>query len=495
MIYNSFVLRRSALACVAVGFSLTAFSNLSMGAMLVNDGGTTLIDGVSDDLEVRDSSDPLPTTVDVVAGAVVGGGADASIAVFDTSIVNLIDGELLESFVASGNSVSTITGGSIGNDVISNDTATVNISGGSGDDLFINDASTINLTGGSFDTVEATGGTFNFSGGRVDDIDSGAGTSRFNISGDALVDDDAFFTGNSVVRVSGGQFDDEFQLFDNTAAFFSGGAIDDDLVVAGNAFVSIANLTVGDTIEAEGSSLTVIGGGTFGAIEAAEDARAFLFGGTVEEGVSALLGGTVNIGNATLLPVDDGPEVTATLNGSVNLTGTTLDELGISAGSSGRVVATDINAGAVEIDSIGSSVMLDGGSADTISVFAELESLIEIDGTDADTLSVFADTDSQVEIHGGLFDSGDLEARDGSTITIFGSGFSSLGISLDAGPIPFVAGDIKGFLADGSPFDFTFRRDFGAGLAAQIVLVPEPTAITLTILFAATVFGTRRRSF
>jgi len=64
----------------------------------------------------------------------------------------------------------------------------------------------------------------------------------------------------AVVQVSGGEFDDEFQLYDNSAAFFTGGVIGDDLVVADNAFASISNLTVDDTIEAGTGNDTVFGG-------------------------------------------------------------------------------------------------------------------------------------------------------------------------------------------------------------------------------------------
>lgn len=512
MIDNLFAALHHGALRVLLGFAILSTLHTARAATIINDGALTVINGVSDDIEVRDSAAPLPTTVEINTGAVVGGPpestAGVSVGVFDNSTVNLLGGELLGSFVADGNSVSTISGGVVGNDLVANGSSTVTINApvqfetdpetmemspiSTADDLSINDAATINFSAGYVDTVSATGGTFNFSGGRVDDIDEAGGTSRFNISGDALVDDDAFFVGNAVVEVSGGRFDDEFQLYDNTAAFFSGGEIGDDLVVADNAFASIASLTVGDTIEAEGSSLTAIGGGTFGAVEAAEGARVFLFGGTVEEGVTSVLGGTINISGATLLAVEDGPEVTASLTGTVNLTGTTLEELGISAGSSGRVVATGVTAGAVEIESIGSKVFLDEGSADSIDVSAELESLVVIDGTDAGTLSVLADTETKVEIRGGLFGAGDLESRDGSTIKIFGSGFTSLGLPLGAGPIPFVAGDIKGFLADGSPFDFTFRRDFAAGVAAQIVLVPEPTALALLALMAAASAATHR---
>jgi hypothetical protein len=78
-----------------------------------------------------------------------------------------------------------------------------------------------------------------------------------------------------------------------------------------------------------------------------------------------------------------------------------------------------------------------------------------------------------------------LEAIDASTITLIGSGFN-----YPLGPITDVEGTITGFLKDGSPIDWNFRRDS----AANIVLVPEPSAIALCGLGWLLAIGGRRCS-
>ncbi|MEQ8849729.1 hypothetical protein [Botrimarina sp.] len=464
---------------------LAATPGAALATTIYDSGSLGMITGPSDDIEVRDSAGGSPTFV-IADGAQIGfqlnpdntlaldpetnepisSNTAQSIAVFDTSIVAMQGGETADSVVVSDESRFALISGDIGDDILASDNASVTIAGGALDDLVAGGSALVAMSGGSADTVELSGSArFVFSGGRVDDIDTAGGSSRVFVGPGALIDDDAFFVESARLETTGGQFDDELQFYDNTTAYFNGGNVGDDLVAAGSSVIEIHDLTVDDTIEAEGSSRTTIFGGQFGAIEAAESAVVEFYGGTVLEGVAGLLGGKVVVDGGELAPVD-GPEVLANLNGTVDVFDTP---------------GTVLNAEA----SSGGAVNVFGGDFEELTVDALAAGAV-LDGADADELAVFAELGATVEIRGGQILDADLEARSGSTITLFGTEFFAFGQLLDFGPVPFVAGDLVGTLADGGSFSGVFRRDFGLGNAAQIVLVnlPEPTSALMTLAAA-----------
>lgn len=526
------------LTACAVALAIHAHA---VATTVIDDGASTSISAPSDDIEVRDAVGPVATTVNIEAGAQVGfvlnmdgtimmtpvldpdtglpvedpdtgevvmepviSNTDQSVAVFGTSSVNMSDGETADSFVGNENSVSAISGGVIGDDILLNDSAVINLSGGAADDVVITGSSTLNMSGGSVDTVEISGGTFNFSGGRIDDIENATG-GEVNISGDAHVDDDAFFFGSTVVHVTGGVFDDEFQLFENVTATFSGGSIDDDLVVAGNAQAVINDLSVGDAIEASGSSTTTINGGDFGAIEAIEGAVVNMTAGSVSETLLAALGSTVNVTGGSL-----GEEISASLNGVVNATVSSVaSELTIEAGANGQVnLSGNFDADLIEASTLAGSISLNGGRADTLSVLAELGGQIAVTDGDYHNVTIEAIDDSNVVVRGGLVDSSVvLETR--SRMTIFGGFYTYNGIPVEdlntvfgpgafdpvTGEIFLIAGDITGILVDGTKFTMTYSRQFNAGSNSRVFLkIPEPSTALLGLLAVGAVVGIRRAS-
>lgn len=497
---------RGAVAALVVG--LTLASAPARATTIFSDGMVNAVDGVIDDIEIRNSEANAPTFVisetaqvgfvDDGMGGLVSSNEDQSVAVFGSSRLNMLGGETADSIVANENATVIILGGAIGDDVVANENSVVIYENAAADDLTLSGAALVTMASGEFDTVELTGSTvYRFIGGLVDDIDNAGDDSSVFIGPGARVDDDSFFTGNATVEVTGGQFDDEFQLLGNNVGTFTGGAIGDDLVIEGTSRATIENLTVGDSIETGGDSHTTILSGTFGEIAGSGDVE--FLGGVVESGIIQNLGGKATIDGGQILP-GDGEEVSAALGGVVEVVSLTLEdafdasanaggELGI-----GNVTATDIN-----VNAIASEVEITGPDTGVLSVTADLGSSVEILGGEADELNVLAQLDSEVAIRGGSFAFGDITAAPGSTITIFGPSFEIFGLvvgdDIPFGPIPFAAGDLTGILRDGSPIDFDFQRNPDANIG-QIILVqvPEPATLGLAgCLVAASLVASRRR--
>ena len=410
---------------------------------LFDNGSDNTIAGPSIDVVVQDSSSAEATTLNVNGGAQVGfqlngdgtifidpetsepvsANEDQSITVNNSSILNFNEGVTADSILANDSAVVNILGGEIGDDVIANNNASVTISGSTFDDLAINDTAMAIMTGGSIDEPTVSGGEFNFSGGRVDDL-FGQGTGLVKTSGTAIVDDDAFFTGTSRLEASGGQFDDELQFFDDTSALFTGGNVDDDLVVAGNAQVEIQSLTVSDTIEAAENSVTNITGGAFGFIESEGAAVVNFNGGSVVEGASAFLGGTISIGNANLV---EGAAISAVLNGSITIDGATGVDLPVEAAN-------------------GATVIVKGITANSLIAAARAAGVLEVEGGEANQLDITGELGGEVVLTGGTYANIDVELETSSSLTIFGSDFT-----YNDTPV----GDLNATLGDGAFIDET----------------------------------------
>lgn len=482
-------LHNSALVGLVIAFGGLTIPS-AFGTTIFSDGMLNVITQPIDDIEVRDNVGGSPSLVvnngsqvgyqlnldgtlflDPVTNLPVSSNSSQSIAAFDTSIVAIAGGQTADSVVANDISRIAIFSGTIGDDIIANDDSSASIAGGTADDVLVRDNAVVVMSAGSVDTVQTSGtATFRFTGGRLDDIENATGASRVFVSGSAKIDDDAFFFGTSRLEATGGQFDDELQFFDNTTAYINGANVDDDLVVANNAVVDIDYITIADAIEASGDSTTNFHGGVIGNLIVGDRAVVNMSGGRVKDVIQVGPGGTVIATGGEF-----GSQVTASLNARVELLGGTASSIDLSAQSGG-------------------SLLLDGLVADAINI-GVLAGVAEIAGGSAGSLDVFAELEGEVFISGGVFASGDLEARTGSVITIYGKEFSVLGMPAPFGVIPFVAGNIVGTLADGSPIDVTFRRDFGLGNAAQIVLVnlPEPSAGLMAALAIPAVWSGRRK--
>lgn len=140
---------------VPVVFFICMHNESDAAAVVFNDGLTTSVstDIRPDFIQVLDSPDGDPTTVEIDPGAFVGTDEDS-----DTS------------FNVSDNSIGKISGGEIENDVEADGNAQIDIYGGiMHDDVEAFGAGTINIYGGTVrDDVEAFGaGTINIYGGEV----------------------------------------------------------------------------------------------------------------------------------------------------------------------------------------------------------------------------------------------------------------------------------------------------------------------------------------
>lgn len=299
------------------------------------------------------------------------------------------------------------------------------------------------------------------------------GAARLTILNGGRIDDDIVVKSSAHLEMGpGGRLDDEVEIRENATANFTGGRIDDDLVVVDQAVVTISNITIADSIEAAGNSQTYFNGGTAGDIFASENAVVNINGGIVTDIIAAAPGGVINMYSGGVAP-----QVSATLNGQVNLFGGQGGAVVASAQSSGRLLLGGLVANQIEVNSVAGEVAITGGAASELTVLAELG------GT--------------VDLYGGDFGAVDIEVLSNSVVTIYGTEFFAFGQPIAFGVVPFAAGNLIGTLADGSPLNATFRRQFfPVAQAGQIVLVslPEPTAGLMAALAIPAVWSGRRRA-
>lgn len=465
---------RTALAA-ALGFALAP---LVTATTIFDDAMVSTVDGPLDDIEVRDSVEGGTTTVNIEDGAQVGYqlNPDGTLLI-DPETSEPVNANEDQSVLALGASAFNMTGGETADTVRIGGTAVATISGGTiGDDLEIQDQPLLTFTGDALvsDDAQLSGASLMvMTGGTIDDQAFVQGNSVLRVF-DGNVNDDLFVEDNGVLIMSGGSFGDEVFVSGEGSATITGGYIDDDLNAEDNAVIDVQFVEVGDGldtsgngvvnisdaifgggVEAAGGSMVNIAGGEFGEAVLATGGSVHISGGTFGEGVSAGPNSLVELAGGTLSAFD-GAEVSAALNGRVHVASGEGTAVGIEAASGGVVEVDDIVAEEMTVNSLAGSVAINGGQAESLEVFAELGGVVEITGGD--------------------YPEGDLEAQSGAVITVRGYDFTVLGQPV-VGDIPFVAGDIQGFLSDGTAIDWTFRRQFSPlNQIATIRLVPEPAA-------------------
>ena len=126
---------------------------------LFDDGGFHLIDSSSPDIIVANAGPQMPTTVQIVDGAIIGTDPifDISVDVFNTSLVEIFGGFIENDVEVNDRASINVFGGTLADDVQAFNRGTFNLFGGSVlDDIEAFQRSTINLFGGSFaEDIEA----------------------------------------------------------------------------------------------------------------------------------------------------------------------------------------------------------------------------------------------------------------------------------------------------------------------------------------------------
>lgn len=524
------------LAVVAGALSFLGISSSSpvYAQLLLNDGENNTVNTFSDSLEVRNGPGGItdPTTLSVETGADIAALNGTSIALLQNSILQMSDGQTAGSINVADDSVANISGGSIGNDVVASGNSHLNLSGGTLDDLFINDSATVVMTGGFLDEPRISGnGSFQFSAGRVDDLIGLVSNSQVELSGTALVDDDAFFAG-SLFKMSGGQVDDELwigtsdggtTLSTGTKAVFTGGTIGDDLNVLSDAVVDIHDIQLEDNIDARDSGVAnVLGGMIKGSVSMLDSSIANISGGEfpnvfsdgeqleaiggtvnvtggmfgqagVNNGGAALasLGGSLNYSDAQIAGISSGDAPTATfsavLNGQINLSNSEFGRLKLEANSNGVIIASGYTADAVEVSTIGGgTVNLLGSGAAELDISVELGGIVNLSGGQFGDIDAILRSEGILNVIGQSFTVNNVPLE--NLDDVFGPG----GYDQSTGEIRFVSGLLGGVLANGDSFELSFTRFAVERAQLFVQIVPEPQTCLLAVVAAMAMLVLRR---
>lgn len=185
-------------------------------ALLIDDGGTTVIDStINDFIEVDDSPGGQPTTVRFEPGANVTASDSLgdSVFVFGDSSVIINGGQFFENVTALEDALLMINGGVVGNDALGFDGASLEVTGG-------------------------------------------------------VIDDDLELFGSATLDFSGGSIDDNLTAQDGSSVVMTGGDVGNDLEAIGGASVTVLGGTIGSDIEAVGVATIDLFGGVLGAVGA-----------------------------------------------------------------------------------------------------------------------------------------------------------------------------------------------------------------------------------
>ncbi|MGD9635460.1 MAG: hypothetical protein AB7G28_00500 [Pirellulales bacterium] len=193
--------------CATIGMfsclSLTASPILAVTTF--NDGAVHNVSAPIDQIEILDGAGSVPTTVNVLTGAVVGAGQTAfSVNVRDTSVFNMSGGSLFDELFLFNSSSAHLTGGSIGDDLTPDNNASVLVTSVTvNDDVEAHGGSTMTINGGSFDedvesldnaVITINGGTFQ----------TGADAASVSASGSSTINIHAGVFGSGSTTGSGG---------------------------------------------------------------------------------------------------------------------------------------------------------------------------------------------------------------------------------------------------------------------------------------------------
>ncbi|MEM6333955.1 MAG: PEP-CTERM sorting domain-containing protein [Planctomycetota bacterium] len=216
-----------AAACLALAAASPAM------ALIIDDGGTTVIDStVNDFIEVADGPGGQPTTVVFEPGANITDSDSVGDTVFVTggSSVVINGGQFFEDVTALDDASLTINGGTIGNDALGFNNNVVTITGGTvSNDVEVFANSSLVVTGG-------------------------------------LIGDDLEASDGSSVTFSGGTVTDNLSVENFATALITGGTIGNDLEAIGNVSITVLGGSIGSDIEAVGSATIDIFGGQLGAV-------------------------------------------------------------------------------------------------------------------------------------------------------------------------------------------------------------------------------------
>ncbi|MEM7311919.1 MAG: hypothetical protein AAF497_02085 [Planctomycetota bacterium] len=191
-------------------FLLSLASSQVVHAVLVFDnGGPNTVDTlVTDFIEVYDSLGGDVTTVTFDTGAIITGThpSDDTVAAFDRSVVNILDGIFSNDVTGYDESTINVYGGSLIDDLFGLQSATINVFGGTVvEDVTVLDDATAYLTGGVFnEDIEVDGGLIDISGGML--AANGLGGLDIGLGADAdgtIILRGSSFTVNGVPATSG----------------------------------------------------------------------------------------------------------------------------------------------------------------------------------------------------------------------------------------------------------------------------------------------------
>ncbi|MFO0790632.1 MAG: hypothetical protein U0805_14345 [Pirellulales bacterium] len=411
-----------------------------------------------------------------------------------------------DAFNANWGTAVTVNGGRLGNNFEATG-AVVNITGGSvGYRFKALYGSLVNISGGTIDRVlfATRGSVVNFSGGSLVDSLIAKSGSVVNISGGDVGAYLQAYSG-SVVNFSGGAIGHGGRL-DGATFNMSGGTLGDDFAAYGDSYISLSGGTIGERFQVGGkvriagndfrlNGVPIEGFEYVGSEVRLDIPTGAVLSGTLLDGTPFAFARTDKDAFASdalrlekwdvlpaspaviQLPVDGAPAgIRAGQSLIVNAGGKVGDNFGVGYGSALAIVGGEVGN---NCEAVGATVTMTGGKlgeyfdaffGTTVNILggtigggleAHAGSTIHISG--GTVLDLNALGGSTVNISGGLVDR-ISSAEAGSSIHLFGTGFR-----LDEEPIGnLIPGEmisvrdrevyLSGWLADGSPFQFSIDR-------------------------------------
>ena len=445
---------RSFAALASLVLPCVFVSSRSAATETIDNGAPVEINAPSEDIEVFDSLDPLPTTVNVVDGGQVGfalngdgtimmeddgdGGMqpvlsneDQSVGLFDNSIFNMTGGETASAILVSDSATATIAGGFVGGDINVERNGILIVNGASVPEP-PEDEDPDPLSEGNL-SIEGLGqATLSF----VAFEEVGVGDNGvLNVQDDALIADVVELTNMAQLNMDGGTLDDDVILFDQSGVLMTGGEIGGDLelknnsqamiesgevdtlVMSGNTMATITDGEVGE-VEIVGTDETfetgfvaklIISGGEYGPLAAfspdqnLKDVVVDITGGAFEEGIN--IGGPGAVGTVSGVELETfelGQELVARNSAELTVDSGTGEEVEAEASFFGVLTINDLAADSLEISSIFGDAFLNGGSADALDINADRGSVFW-SGGDFASVSIESVTLGIVEIFGSNF--------------------------------------------------------------------------------------------
>lgn len=238
--------RRKTFTVIAVLVPLVLLPVARCFAITFADGSTHTIDGSNsfpfEGVTVQDGPGGIPTTLELVAGGVIGNAATGqTLNAYGSSRVNIFGGQLYGVLVARDASEVQMSGGTLEN-VYAIDSARLDISGGYiGDTIGTNGSAQAVFSGGSTKDIAA----FGDGSGAVMDILGGVVRGRIETSRSTLniynaqVGSYVAAAATSTINVFGGEFGSYFRAFEGSTINIRGGTISYGLEALEDALVTV----------------------------------------------------------------------------------------------------------------------------------------------------------------------------------------------------------------------------------------------------------------